>query len=232
MSEQVTTTAPAATDTCDPATRVTKSLLGYGVLAGPLYVTVSLIEVFTRAGFDPSRHAWSMLSNGSLGWIHIANFIVCGLMVVAFAVGLRRELRPGIGSVWAPRLIGAYGVSLVAAGLLRADPGQGFPAGTSDGPGVVSWHGMGHFVAGAIGFSCLIAACFVLARRFAAEGKVGFARTSRLVGVLFGAGFVAVAAGGGAAWSLFAFTAAVIMVFGWLTAVAIDRYRSAARQPR
>jgi hypothetical protein len=219
-------TAPAAT-TCDPATSVTRSLLGYGVIAGPLYVGVSLVEVLTRAGFDPTRHAWSMLSNGDLGWIHITNFLVSGLMTIAFAVGLRRTLRPGTGSVWTPRLIGVYGVSLIASGLLRADPGMGFPAGTPDGPGAVSWHGAGHFIAGAIGFSCLIAACFVLAGRFAAEGATGWAWSSRGVGVLFGAGFVAVAAGAGASWSILVFTAAVILICGWQAAVAVNRYRSA-----
>lgn len=224
MTEQLTITATTAT-TCDPASRVTRSLLGYGIIAGPLYVAVSLAQVFTRDGFDPTRHAWSMLSNGDLGWIQIVNFLLSGLMTIAFAVGLRRSLRPATGSVWAPRLIGVYGVSLIAAGLLRADPAMGFPAGAPDGPAEVSWQGTGHFVAGAIGFSALIAACFVLARRFAADGLTGWARSSRAVGVLFAAGFVAVAAGGGATWSLLAFTAAVITVSAWQPAVALNRYR-------
>lgn len=222
---EMTVPAPAAT-TCDGATSVTKSLLGYGVIAGPLYVGVSLIEAFTRAGFDPTRHAWSMLSNGDLGWIHITNFLVSGLMTIAFAVGLRRALRPGTGSAWAPRLIGAYGLSLIASGLLRADPGKGFPLGTPDGAGPVSWHGTGHFIAGAIGFSCLIAACFVLARRFTTEGATGWARSSRAVGVLFGSGFVAVATGAGASWSILVFTAAVILICGWQAAVAANHYRT------
>ncbi|MEV4823888.1 DUF998 domain-containing protein [Micromonospora sp. NPDC049274] len=228
MTEQMTTTASTAL-TCDPAVRVTKSLLAYGVLAGPLYVAVSLVEVFTRSGFDPTRHAWSMLSNGDRGWIHITNFLVSGLLTLVFAVGLRRALEGGPGARWAPRLIGAYGVSLMAAGLLRADPGLGFPVGTPDGPGTISWHGYGHFAAGAVGFSCLIAACFVLARRFAAEGATGWARSSRGVGVVFGAGFLGLTAGAGAAWSILAFTAAVLLISGWQAAVAIDRYRRVSR---
>lgn len=51
----------------------------------------------------------SLLSNGALGWIQIANFVVSGLAVLAFAVGLGHGLRPGRGATWAPRLIGAYG---------------------------------------------------------------------------------------------------------------------------
>jgi hypothetical membrane protein len=111
---------------CDPATRVTRSLLGYGIVAGPLYVLVSLTESLTRDGFDLRRHAWSLLSNGPYGWVHIATFVVTGLMTVAFAIGLHRTGR----STWAPRLIAGYGLSLVAAGVLRADPALGFPPGT------------------------------------------------------------------------------------------------------
>jgi Protein of unknown function (DUF998) len=37
----------------------------------------------------------SLLSNGALGWIQIANFVVSGLALLAFAVGLRRGCTPG-----------------------------------------------------------------------------------------------------------------------------------------
>src|SRR4051794_5683550 len=105
--------APART-ACDPATATTRSLLGYGVVAGPLYVAVSLAQAFTREGFDVTRHAWSLLANGPHGWIQVANLAVTGAMVIAFAVGLRRALRPGRGARWAPRLIAAYGTGLLA----------------------------------------------------------------------------------------------------------------------
>jgi hypothetical protein len=59
------------TTSCDHESRTTKSLLGYGVIAGPLYVAVSLAQALTRQGFDPTRHAWSLLSNGGLGWIQV-----------------------------------------------------------------------------------------------------------------------------------------------------------------
>ncbi|MGH1564169.1 DUF998 domain-containing protein [Mumia sp. DW29H23] len=213
---------------CDPQTRVTKSLLGYGVLAGPFYVTVALASAFTRDGFDPAVHQWSMLALGEHGWIQVANFVITGLMVLAFAVGLRRSLAPGRGARWAPRLVAAYGVSLLAAGAFRADAAYGFPAGTPDGPGEVSWHGMLHLMAGSVGFTCLAVACFVMARRYGSDGRRGWAIASRTVGVLFLAGFGAVAAGTGAAAANLAFTAGVVTVFGWLAAVAVDQYRTAS----
>lgn len=220
------TTRNTSRTACDPATSVTKSLLGYGVLAGPFYVSVSLAQAFTRDGFDPTVHPWSMLAIGEHGWIQVANLALTGLMLVAFGIGLRRALRPGRGARWAPRLVTAFGLSMVAAAAFPADAAYGFPAGTPDGPGTVSWHGMLHLAAGAVGFTCLAMACFVMARRYSAEGRRSWAVVSRLVGAVFLAGFGAVAAGGGAPAANLAFIAAVIVVFGWIGVVAADRYRS------
>jgi hypothetical protein len=202
------------------AAPVTRALLACGVVAGPLYVLVSVTEALTRDGFDLARHSWSLLSNGDLGWVHVANLVVTGLLTVAFAVGLRRVLRPGRGGTWVPRLIGVYGLSLVGAGVFRADPAMGFPPGTPEGAAEVTWHGILHFVCGGIGFVCLVVACLLVAGRFAAEGRPGWARFSRATGVLFLAGFVAVAAGAGAAWSNVAFTAAVVLAWSWVSALA------------
>jgi hypothetical protein len=219
-----TTTAATRTG-CDPATRVTKSLLGYGVIAGPLYVAVSLTQALTRDGFDLTRHQWSLLSNGALGWLQIANFAVTGLMVVAGAAGLRRALGSGRGATWAPRLVGVYGAGLVCAGVFRADPALGFPPGTPDGVGTISWHGVLHFVSAGIGFTCLVAACFVVARRFAAEGRRDWATYSRVTGVLFLAGFIAVATGAGSVAANLAFVGAILVAWGWLTALSVHLYR-------
>ncbi|MGI5146930.1 DUF998 domain-containing protein [Plantactinospora sp. CA-294935] len=231
MSQHSTVSGAAARPTgqpCDPATSVTRTLLAYGVLAGPCYVLVSLAQALTRDGFDLTRHAWSLLANGALGWIQITNLVLTGLMTCALAVGLRRSPSPVTGAGWAPRLIGAYGISLLAAGAFRADPALGFPIGTPETGTAVTWHGTLHFVAGVIGFGCLIAACLVLGRRFSTEGRRGWAAFSRLTGVLFLAGFLAMAAGAGAVWSNLAFTGAIVLAWAWLSALAAHLYALAA----
>jgi hypothetical protein len=225
-----TTGARAHRPNCDPATRVTKTLLAYGVLAGPLYVVVSLAQALTRDGFDLTRHQWSLLSNGPYGWVQVTNFVLTGLMTVVGAVGLRRALRGGRAATWAPRLVAVYGASLVCAGVFRADPALGFPPGTPDGPAQVSWHGMLHFASAGIGFTCLAAACLVVARRFAADHARGWARYSRLSGVGFLAGFAVVATGAGAAWSNLTFVAAVVLIWAWLSAVAARLYGQVAQR--
>ena len=79
---------------CPPASvRVTKSLLGYGVIAGPFYVVASLVEALTRSGFSLAHDDWSLLASGALGWIHVLVLVLTGLMVGAAAAGVVRQLR-------------------------------------------------------------------------------------------------------------------------------------------
>jgi uncharacterized protein DUF998 len=83
MTELRTTPdAFTAEDRCDPAIRATRSLLAYGVIAGPIYLVMGLGEALTRDGFGLTRHSGSLLSNGDMGWIHITNFVLAGLMII------------------------------------------------------------------------------------------------------------------------------------------------------
>jgi hypothetical protein len=220
------------TTDCPPLpVRVTKSLLGYGVIAGPIYVLTVAGQMAVRDGFDPTRHAASQLANGDLGWIQIATFLITGAMTIAAAVGVRRALGPGRLSAWASGLLGAYGAALVAAGIFRADPSDGFPPGTPPGMGEVSWHGLVHFGVAGIGFACPVAACFVLAVWFAGTGQPSWAWFSRITGVLFAGSFLALASGSGGAATILVFTAAVVLVWAWLSAVSVKLYSFVGSSP-
>jgi hypothetical membrane protein len=211
---------------CTREQRVTRSLLGYGVMAGPFYVAVSLAQAAVRDGFDLTRHDWSLLANGTGGWIQITNLILTGLMVVAAAIGYRRALGTGVGRLWVPRLLAVYGVGMVGAGVFRADPMGGFPAGTPDGPSVAfTVHGMLHFVCGGVGFLALIIATFVLAKRFRHDDRIGRAVGSIVTGVAFLAGFVGIACGSAPPAITLAFTAAVLLVWAWLSSTSVYLYR-------
>lgn len=212
---------------CSPATRLTKSLLGYGMIAGRFYLVTSVTEGLLRPGFDFTRHDWSLLSNGSYGWVHITNFLLTGVMTIACAVGARRSLRPGPGARWAPRLIGAYGAGLIGGGIFTADPALGFPRGTPDDAHAVSWHGLLHLAFGGIGFLCLITACMVIAHRFNTQGRPNWARYSRATGVLFLVGFACIASGAGTPWATLAFTAAIVIAWVWVSALSLHLYRRA-----
>lgn len=75
----------------------TRMLLLCGALGGPLFVVAFIIEGATRADYDPLRHPVSSLALGDSGWMQTTNFFVMGLLMLAYAVGLRRAFRPPRG---------------------------------------------------------------------------------------------------------------------------------------
>ncbi|TCC44000.1 DUF998 domain-containing protein [Kribbella capetownensis] len=211
--------------TVPTTTRIsTRALLTGGIVAGPLYVAVWLGQAFTREGFDITRHPASLLANGGPGWIQTLNFVVSGLLSIGAAVGLRRTLT-GRGSTWGPRLLVAYGVGLLLAAIFKADPASGFPAGTPADYAEISSRGVGHFVAGGIGFSGLIAACLVLAVHFRSVGRRALSRFSAITGVLFFGAFAGLSAGAGSRPTIIAFDLAVTLAWIWLTVICTDERR-------
>ena len=146
-------------------------LLYAGAAAGPLYVGIGTLEAVLRDGFDIRVHSLSLLANGPAGWLHSAMMIVTGLLTVLGAVGLRRGSASPSPSRLTVAGIAVFGLGVAAAGFLRADPQDNFPLGTPAGPPeLITWHGIGHLVAGGIGFLGLIIACLAYARRSQRRG--------------------------------------------------------------
>lgn len=217
-----TTITPTGTPTGTAVS--TRTLLTAAVAASPIWAVVSLTQAFTRDGYDLTRHPLSILANGSLGWLQIANFVIAGLLVIAGSFGLRRAMHGTPGGTWAPRLMLVHGIGMIASGVLVMDPGDGFPAGTPAGmPAGMSWHSVGHMVAGSVSFISLIAACFVLGRHFTRAGARGYAIASRVaaVALIVGDGW---AMSGGRAGSLtLAVGALTAMLWSALAAARLRR---------
>ena len=144
----------------------------------------------------------------------------CGLLIMAFALGLKRLWPTGKASVWGPLLIGGFGLSLVVAGVFVTDP-HGAPQ---------TWHGTVHGVNALPAFFLPTAACFVLARRFASTPEdQGWACYSVITGVLVLSLFVISLASGvisehGGTMSLptgLFQRASIILGWGWLAMVAL-----------
>jgi len=84
MTQTITTSGAGLTGAASTATtRLTRALRACGVVDGPLFTVVVVVQMLTRDGFGPTRHPLSLLSLGGLGWIQIANFVAAGLLIVA-----------------------------------------------------------------------------------------------------------------------------------------------------
>ena len=145
-----------------------------------------------RPGYNPWTHYVSELSLSEYGWMQIANFIICGLLIIAAAIGLGRALPPGPGSSWGPRLVGAFGISLVVAGVFVTDPSHGYPANAvTTGPQTL--HSTIHGINGPICFSLLAASGWIFARYYWRISPK-WATLSTLVGLMVPILFVATTA--------------------------------------
>jgi hypothetical protein len=170
--------------------KITRLLLACGVLAGPVFIMVFLVEGLMRADYDPMRHPVSSLAFGDGGWIQATNFLITGLLLLAFALGARRALRPGPASTWGPLLIAACGVGLLGAVAFAADPLSGYPPGTPVLPVVRTMPGVLHDLFSSFFFLGLPTACLVFARGFAKLGARGWTSYSLITAAVFALAFV------------------------------------------
>ncbi|GGO31887.1 DUF998 domain-containing protein [Micromonospora parathelypteridis] len=206
------TTAP------DLRLRRTRILLGCGTVAGVLFPALSFGQAFTRAGFDLRRHAVSALTLGDLGWLQVIAFVGTGLLAVAFAVGLWWVLRPGRAGTVVPVLVGIYGVAMVGGGIFVPDPALGWPPGAPAGlPEQASTGSILHTVCGAAAFLSLIAAGLLLARRFAGQGRQGWAVYSAVSGAV---AFVLTALPWSEESASIRFAVGAVLISGWLVALS------------
>lgn len=215
--------AASAAPTFDRAAAVTRSLLGYGVLVGPFYLMVGVLQGLFKPGFSFARHPLSVLANGDYGWVQTANFAISGLMVIAAAIGVSRVVgRAGRGTVIA---LGVYGVCVALAAVFRADPVDGFPVGTPLGmPTTISTMGMLHFVFGALGFTCFGVSALLAWRMLARRGADArsMSRVSFVSGLVVLLGFF----GGFALPSpVVGIWISVVVGWAWLAVLSLYMYR-------
>jgi hypothetical membrane protein len=103
----------------------TKVLLLCGILTGPLFLVVAIIQAITRSGYNVRLNAVSQLSLGDRGWIQITSFLLAGLLGVRCATGVRRLLKGQKGEGWAAFLDGTFGLGLIVGAVFSPDPGFG-----------------------------------------------------------------------------------------------------------
>ena len=145
----------------------TRTLLTIAAATGPLFWVAAAMQISFREGFDLRRHPISQLATGDIGVIQMINFIVAGIGALCLALAIRRRITTGVGRRSLAPLVAVFGLGLVASGLFRMDPENGFPVGTPPGPPAsTSWHSMVHSGAAALAYTALAAACIVLVVRY------------------------------------------------------------------
>ncbi len=159
-------------------------LLAWAGIIGPvLFTAVFLVqERFRVDEYSPIAEAVSALEAGPNGWIQQLNFVVFGLLTIAFAVGLHRGLRPTRAGIAGPALITVSGIGLL---LAAAFPLREDAAGVTYDPG-------GHIVAGVTFFVTSAVGLIVLSRRIAHDAQwSGVATYTLVAGIAALVGFVA-----------------------------------------
>jgi hypothetical membrane protein len=182
-----------------------------GVVAGPLFIVVFVVNDLFRDDYDPVRDFVSEAAIGPGGWLQIANFLVTGALAVAFAVAARRVVNRA-----AAVLLGVFGVALMAAGVFVADPAPYTTTRTG--------HGIAHDLISAVVFGSLAAAAFVSARRRPDRRWRWYCRA---VGVLVP--LLVLLAPGVTAASGVVQRLAIVLGFTWVTVLAIRAQSGAAR---
>ena len=197
----------------------TRRLLQCGVVAGPFYLAVGVVQGLVRNGFDFARHPLSVLANGPGGWVQTANFAITGLLVLAAAAGIARAVSKGArGMTWA---LAGYGLCVFAAAFFPADPVDGFPPGTPVGmPTSISTTGLIHFAAGALGFTLLGVSALFAAWTFSRRKSGALATISLVSGLLVLGGFF-----GGMALGVVGIWIAVVVGWAWLAWVCLQLQR-------
>jgi Protein of unknown function (DUF998) len=87
---------------------ITRLLIACGAIGPILFILVFLVEGATRPSYSAWHNFVSDLSLSNQGWMQIANFLICGVLMLCFALGLRQVLRSGKGAVWGPLLLGIF----------------------------------------------------------------------------------------------------------------------------
>lgn len=195
--------------------KTTKALLACGIVGGPLFIVSSLAQAALREGFDLRRHHLSTLSLGDFGWIQVATFILTGAVMIAFAMGLSGLIR------WCFMV---YGIAMIIGGVFSDSPAFGFPPGMAEQPGV---HGTVHAI-GAVGaFLAQVVACLAHGWRSMRQGRRIWALYSYASGVVAAVlVFTMDPTRPGSAPRL---VATCLVTGAWMTAFAVDAFRSAPR---
>jgi hypothetical membrane protein len=113
-----------------------------GIVAPLIFTAAALVQSLLRADHSLVALPISALGVGPSGWVQDVNFVLCGALLVAYAMGLHLGIHPTRLGVLGPALLVVGGVGVVLAGV--------FPA--VDASGAFSEEQVGHTVGSFMAF--------------------------------------------------------------------------------
>ncbi len=122
------------------------------------------MEGILRSGYDPLSMYISALSLGDRGWIQVANFLVLGLLLFIFTLGLSKKFRTGKASRGGIITLYVISVLFFISGPFVMDPAE-TPADQMSVSGSI------HGIAGGFVFLLMPIIIFVFLRRFLSDPK-------------------------------------------------------------
>jgi Protein of unknown function (DUF998) len=142
-------------------------LLSCGLL-GPAVFTAAWVAASTRQpGYSPANEHISGLAapDARTPALMGAGFAALGVSTIGFAAALDRRLGDG---TWGPALLGASGIAILSAGLLRRDRLSNYPM-PGDPIERQSWVNDAHDLSSVVGHACATAGLLSLAARLRRE---------------------------------------------------------------
>jgi hypothetical membrane protein len=97
-------------------------LLSCGITGSLIFTLLYIIEANLAPGYSSIRQAISDLELVDNGWMQSANFIIMGIFVSLFAVGLRKELERGTAAYSLPVFQFFVALGLIFSGVFIHDP--------------------------------------------------------------------------------------------------------------
>lgn len=142
--------------------RVITALAAAGIV-GPILFTVAFVVqgLFRLDEYSPVAEPVSALEAGPGSWVQQANFVVFGLLTIAFAVGLHLKVRPARAGWVGPAILILSGVALLWAAVF---PLRENAAGITLPPGPHLVGGLTYFLSNAVWL-------IVLSRRLADDPR-------------------------------------------------------------
>ena len=131
-----------ATHALDRRRSVIATLAAAGIAGPLLFTVVAVVHSLLRSDHSLAALPISALAVGPSGWVQDLNFVICGLLFLAYPIGLHLEVRKRRGGVVGPALLVVSGAGLVLAGI--------FPA--VDASGHLTYDSLGHTVASFMAF--------------------------------------------------------------------------------